>query len=220
MRCARSTTQTRPAAEERGSSGPEGGPELQTPMTQLVMSFAALPAPIPRLPVWPPMPLRAALTPPPLPARRRARRPEPTPAFQVVYVIGCGKTKKSRRARAAELYTGNLFQACARHARANGDTWRILSGLHGMMRPERVIAPYDARVPRRQREREWWAINAANALTADPTLRGGFRVVCLAGEEYAAPLRAALERRGIEIECPLRGMQVGERLRWLKERAS
>ena len=177
----------------------------------------ALFAPVePRLPVWPPMPMRAALTPPPLPAPRRRARPEPMPAFQVVYVVSCGKAKQSRRTRASEMYTGNLFQACARHARAKGDTWRILSGLHGMLRPEQAIEPYDARVPRRERELAWWTTGAANGLTSDPTLRGGFRVVCLAGEEYAAPLRAELERRGIEIECPLRGLQVGERLRWLK----
>lgn len=192
-------------------------PSLKGP--QLVLPFAELPAPIPRLPVWPPMPLRAALTPPALPAPRRRARPEPAPTFQVVYVVGCGKTKGSRRTRASELYTGNLFRACAEHARANGDTWRILSGLHGIIRPERVIEPYEASVPRREQELQWWTNHAANELTSDPTLRGGFRVVCLAGEAYAAPLRAELERRGIEVTCPLRGLGVGQRLRWLKENA-
>jgi hypothetical protein len=189
-------------------------------MMQLALSFPfALEVQIQRRPVWPPMPLRAALTPPALPAPRRRARPEPMPPFRVVYVVGCGKQKRSRRTRAANMYTGNLFRACAEHAQEHGDTWRILSGLHGMMQPSRVIEPYDARVPRRRDELQWWTTNAANSLTADPTLRGGFKVVCLAGEEYAAPLRAELERRGIEIECPLRGMQVGERLRWLKEHA-
>lgn len=183
---------------------------------QLSLPFTAPAAALPRGPVWPPMPLRAALTPPALPAPRRRARPEPAPTFQVVYVVGCGKAKQSRRTRASEMYTGGLFRACAEHARANGDTWRILSGLHGIMKPEQVIAPYDARVPRRERELGYWVNNAANSLTADPTLRAGFRVVCLAGEEYAAPLRAELERRGIQVDCPLRGLQVGQRLAWLK----
>lgn len=187
-------------------------------MVQTLFPFAPITAPIPRGPVWPPMPMRAALTPPPL---RRVRREPPPPAatFQTVYVVGCGKQKRDRRSRACEMYTGNLFKACARHARENGTTWRILSGLHGMMRPERAIEPYDARAPRRGEELQQWAVTAANELTSDPAMRAGFRVVCLAGEEYAAPLRAVLEERGIEVQCPLRGLQVGERLRWLKERA-
>jgi uncharacterized protein DUF6884 len=199
--------------------GPEGGPSAkrETPMARQLSLFAAPQLSLPRLSVWPPMPLRAALTPPALPARRRRARPEPAPTFQVVYVVGCGKSKQTRRSRASELYTGGLFRASAEHARANGDTWRILSGRYGIVRPKQVIAPYDARVPRRQRELAWWTTSAANSLTSDPTLRGGFRVVILAGEEYAAPLRTELERRGIEVSCPLRGLQLGQRLRWLKE---
>lgn len=187
-------------------------------MTQLALSFGNYGAPVARRPVWPPMPLRAALTPPALPARRRARRPEPPPAFQVVYLVGCGKTKKNRRSRAAELYTGNLFRAARAHAEAHGTTWRILSGRYGTLRPETAIEPYDAKPPRRELEHQHWVTTTVNGLTSDPDLRGGFRVVCLAGAEYARPICAELARRGIECEQPLAGLQVGERLRWFKER--
>lgn len=182
---------------------------------QLALPFEAPAAPIPRGPVWPPMPLRAALTPPALPRCRRAR-PEPVPAFQVVYLVGCGKTKQSRRARAAELYTGNLFRACRAHAEKNATTWRILSGRYGTVRPETVIEPYDAKPPRRELERAQWVTSTVNGLTSDPSLRSGFRVVCLAGAEYAAPICAELERRGIECSQPLAGLGVGARLGWLK----
>jgi len=190
--------------------------------TQLMFGFAALTAPRPRLPVWPPMPLRAALTPPALPARRARRgatppAPAPAPSFQVVYLVGCGSAKQRRRSRARDLYTGSLFRACRQHAEQNGSTWRILSAAFGTLRPEKVIDPYDRRLPRNGAELAAWAINAATGLTSDPELRGGFRVVCLAGREYADPVCAVLRERGIECEQPLRGLGLGKRLAWLKE---
>jgi len=188
-------------------------------MTQLVLGFAPLPAPIPRGPVWPPMPLRAALTPPALP-RRRAPSSAPAPArFQVLYLVGCGKTKAPRRSRARDLYTGSLFRACRAHAEQHGTSWRILSAAFGVVRPEKVLDPYDRKLPQARGEREAWGINAATLLTSDPELSAGFRVVCLAGADYADPVLEVLRARGIECEEPLRGLGLGKRLQWLKERS-
>ena len=187
-------------------------------MSQLALSFGAPEERLPRRPVWPPMPLRAALTPPPLPApkRRRPRHVPPVP-FHVLYLVGCGRAKQGRRTRARDLYTGNLFRACRRHAEAHGTTWRILSGRYGVLRPETVIEPYDASPPRRQLELLQWATSAATRLTSDPNLAGGFRVVCLAGAAYSGPICAVLVERGIECTEPLAGLGIGRRLRWLEE---
>ena len=156
--------------------------------------------------------------------RPMASRPSPAAPdaggpreLETVYLVGCGKTKRRSPSKARDLYTGNLFRACRAHAEARGSHWRILSGLHGVLDPERCIEPYDVEVPRREHDVSRWATQAAATLTNDCALGGAFHVVCLAGEAYAAPLRDALERRGIAISCPLRGLAVGQRLRWLKE---
>jgi hypothetical protein len=158
----------------------------------------------------PPLP-RTLSMPPASPAADRTRERE------TVYLVACGKAKRRCPSKARDLYTGNLFRACRAHAEAHGSLWRILSGLHGVLDPERCIEPYDAEVPRRERDVSRWATEAAAALTSDRALRGRFRIVCLAGEDYAAPLRPELERRGVQISCPLRGLAVGQRLRWLKQ---
>lgn len=170
-----------------------------------------------RAPVWPPMPDRAALMPPPLRPRRRREEPEPAARFQTVYLVGCGKQKRPLRAAAGELYTGSLFRAARQLVEARSAMWRILSARYGVLRPETVIDPYERRLPTRPSEVELWAASAATSLTSDPELRVGFDVVCLAGREYADPVCAVLEARGVRCMQPLRGMRLGHRLRWLKE---
>lgn len=137
-------------------------------------------------------------------------------------VIGCGLSKLERRAPARELYTGSLFRSCRRFAEATGAPWGILSALHGFVRPEQELDPYDARLPSGQQwlalqERVRWGRAAADALLrAHSNVLGG-AVICLAGADYADALRVGLEPFRVRMLEPLRGLGLGQRRGWLRQ---
>jgi hypothetical protein len=146
---------------------------------------------------------------PPAPAPPAAipRRPP------VVYLVGCGKAKLRRPARAKNLYTGNLFRAAREHAEQHGTSWRILSARYAAVSPETVIKPYDQRLTR-DLDVLRWSMSATNSLVREFGRDAEF--VCLAGRDYAYPLWAEFERQGLRLSMPLDGLQVGQRLAWFK----
>lgn len=124
------------------------------------------------------------------------------------------------------MYTGALFVAAKNYAESECSDWFIISAKHGLLRPDTVIGPYEARLPRRGDEREGWGIIVASKLLerinkkypgkSDHWELPSYRVVLLAGEEYADPIRRHLDRLRVPHESPLKGMQIGERLAWFK----
>jgi hypothetical protein len=149
-----------------------------------------------------------------------------------IVLIGCGKEKQLVACAAKELYIGPLFTARRRYAERSGRPWLIVSALHWVLRPSRVIEPYDKRMPIALRLAYDWALCFRNSLTVtitraptrwvafNPVL--GFREpVCLeihAGADYVNPIQEAFRgNRMIGIEHPVAGMGIGEQLRFYKE---
>ncbi len=58
-------------------------------------------------------------------------------------LVGCGARKLARPAPARELYTGTLFRLSSAYAERVCDEWYVLSALHGLVRPDVVLEPYD-----------------------------------------------------------------------------
>jgi hypothetical protein len=140
-----------------------------------------------------------------------------------IALVSCGKAKLDCPAPAGELYTSNLFRLSAAWAEAFCDGWFVVSAQHGLVEPGRVIAPYESSLAEmRTREREAWCFRVLGALAP----RGPLSVVLLAGGHYRE--LAALVRwswgpgvnfhRGVfvDVEEPLEGLGIGERLGWLK----
>lgn len=142
-----------------------------------------------------------------------------------VALVGCGKAKLDQAAPARELYTSNLFKLSARYAQEAFDGWYVVSALHGLVEPERVVAPYDfslaeMRVP----ERESWAARVASLLCrrergAHFTLLAGGHYRYLSGylrwtmvDGYIGPLRGAVAG----VDEPLEGLGIGLRMAALK----
>jgi hypothetical protein len=132
-----------------------------------------------------------------------------------VVLLGCGKTKVSRRAKARELYLGPLFRRSLQYADLASDEAYVLSALHGLVSLDDELDPYDFVMKDRPvDDRERWARRVVSDLEARlPKLP--LRVVCLAGAAYADPLFRPLAERGVVLERPLAHFGVGERLRWL-----
>ena len=111
-------------------------------------------------------------------------------------IIGCGKGKKPRPAPAADLYTGAYIKASVKWARSVTIPSRILilSAKHGLIRSNKVIAPYQA---------SFSSTGFAKAAGGEPpvddaTIAGQIDafalsgpVITLAGESYRRRLIAA-----------------------------
>lgn len=140
--------------------------------------------------------------------------------MKTVVVIGCGKSKLARPAAARDLYTGSLFRACRAYAERSGHPWVILSAEHFVLPPEVRVAPYENRITRKADGSRWARVAVEHFAQWLGGLRMGrsVRVVCLAGASYADPFCAELYAQfGISCEQPLRGLGLGQRLRWLAQ---
>ena len=58
-------------------------------------------------------------------------------------LISCVSKKQGEPAIAKDLYISDLFHKERAYAERSGVPWYILSGEHGLVHPERVLAPYD-----------------------------------------------------------------------------
>lgn len=140
-------------------------------------------------------------------------------------VIGCGKAKLDRPAPARELYTGSLFRAARRYAEESGDRWMIVSAKHGLIDPDRVIEPYDATIRdvlRGGKIDKDWSDQVARTVYGLWPQRRSIAVHVHAGAAYVSALWLALrlcqDRQFADIGTPLRGLMIGERLRWYAQR--
>ena len=133
------------------------------------------------------------------PRRDDGRRP-PTPMTESagqppllrLALISCGKAKLDHAAPARDLYTGGLFRAAVRHAEAEYDDYRVLSAKWHLLRPDRVIEPYDvsmADLTASQRA-VWGEVVSAQAICAWLPLRTRRRIVIdvFAGQAYVDAL--------------------------------
>jgi hypothetical protein len=153
--------------------------------------------------------------------------PADTPALRVA-LVGCGKDKTTHPAPARDLYVGNLFVAARRYVEAQMtgrgiDAWYVLSARYGLVHPDRVLEPYDAVMPTNLDEVRTWVTKVDTAFRCiDPgygkwsTKGGRLTVDILAGGAYADPLITCWRGISWEINTPLAGLQMGQRLGWFK----
>lgn len=120
---------------------------------------------------------------------------------KIWYVIPCGNEKLPHAAPAAELYQGQQFthtlektQIAAGHDRAAGFDVEIviMSALHGLVRLDTVLEPYDCKLPRRKAPAPEYL-----ALLREQAEQMGMRwdnaeVYALVGKDYYLALHEAL----------------------------
>ena len=132
-------------------------------------------------------------------------------------LIGCGKTKASTPQPARDLYTGPLFRARRAFAERSGHPWLIVSGLHGTLAPDELVAPYDQTVPTERNLRTQWAL--LTGLTLGQRLTRIFPeppkqliVELHAGRAYYEPLHWLWVRTAYHLEWPVQGLGIGKQL--------
>ena len=131
-----------------------------------------------------------------------------------VGLVGCVKSKRSVPTPAADLYNSALFRGRRAFVERSCQTWYVLSAEHGLVEPDRVLAPYDKTLSgaSRDEKRQWsdWVLIQIDDL--------GFGVASTtfeihAGAEYRDfGLVNGLERRGATVEVPTAHLSQGQQL--------
>lgn len=148
------------------------------------------------------------------PAAPGADAPGGSPSTTVL--ISCCGEKLDHPAPARLLYRSQLFRKSVAWADAHGLPWLVLSAAHCVIDPDAVLAPYDVTLGRMARaDRDAW--DRRVAMTLQMRFRGGRppRFVLLAGQAYAGWLPAV--QGWCQVDQPLQGMQIGQRLQWLTD---
>ncbi|MBK9145145.1 MAG: hypothetical protein IPM23_21845 [Candidatus Melainabacteria bacterium] len=128
---------------------------------------------------------------------------------------GLWKTKLDRRAKAEEMYTGDLFRSSFEYARTRhpGASIYILSAKHGLLEPEEEIAPYDESLAEKTgAEQRIWSDKVLNQLEKVADLERDTFII-LAGKIY----RRHICKHIRNYKLPLEGKRQGEQLRFLKK---
>lgn len=133
----------------------------------------------------------------------------------VPILVGCGVAKLPHAAPASELYTGSLARAAIGFAQASGRPWGIISARYGLLKPNKVIEPYDQRIPPRR--------DLAGRLRFAQQLYVQLREQGWAGElelhmgrDYVETVAHVCATGTYSIVTPLRGLTQGERLAWYR----
>lgn len=129
-------------------------------------------------------------------------------------LVGCVKTKRTTGAPARDLYTSTLFAGRRRYVEESSDRWFVLSALHGLVRDDEWLEPYDETLNDQstQSKRRW----AEKVLAALDSLGLDLRTTTFeihAGNEYRSfGLVGGLRARGATVEVPAAHLGQGEQL--------
>jgi hypothetical protein len=99
------------------------------------------------------------------------------------------------------------------------DRWFVLSAKHGLVEPDRVLAPYDEALTDRPRAaRRAWSSQAVQALEDILGGLSGVVVELHAGSAYLDNgLAAGLSDRGAVLEHPVKGLSFGRQLAFYRQ---
>ena len=133
-------------------------------------------------------------------------------------LVGCVKSKGSVPAPARDLYTSALFRGRRAYVERSCQTWFILSAEHGLVDPDRVLAPYERSVTVMSRA-EWreWSQNVLDVLRGRIGDLSQHTFEIHAGAAYRDfGLLAGLRQAGCQVEVPSSGLRQGEQLRFYR----
>lgn len=128
-----------------------------------------------------------------------------------VALVGCAAAKLPHPAPARDLYTSQLFRKASTYAEATSDRWFILSALHGLVDPDRIVEPYDVRLSKTGPAIDQWARTVGGQLTRELAGVPDVELLVLAGEQYRTCLRFCHYPHRV----PMQGMGIGQQLGFL-----
>lgn len=127
-------------------------------------------------------------------------------------LVACASQKLKRPAPARHLYNSTLFRKASAYAAAQCDQWYILSAKHGLVHPDTVLEPYDAKLATpTSLATQYWADRVRAQLAQELADVPRVLLVALAGERY----RTVLHPCQWPYRIPMKGLGIGEQLSFL-----
>jgi len=134
-----------------------------------------------------------------------------------IALVACVKSKRTGRHQAKNLYNSTLFTYSRQYAETHADRWFILSAKHGLVRPNEMLEDYEGTLknvsPAIKRK---WAQRVHQQMQVLNLDKNKVEIVWLAGNDYKSGLAPLLAR--FKQSDPLKGMKLGARMAWLKEK--
>jgi cytoplasmic iron level regulating protein YaaA (DUF328/UPF0246 family) len=131
-----------------------------------------------------------------------------------VALISCVKSKRLEKSEAEILYTSTLFKSNLAYAKKIGsDEIYILSALHGLLKLDDKIEPYEKTLNKMLKaDREEWSKKVVSQLEELHIIENT-NFTILAGVKYREYILPHLN----EYSIPFKGLRFGEQLSKLKE---
>lgn len=133
--------------------------------------------------------------------------------LQTVCIVSCTAHKRDVRLPAENLYSSDLFYKSRRFAQANFDSWLILSAKHGLIKPGRIVDPYDCSLSSLSRD-ERAALSKKVFKQASQLSLECMRVTSICGGDYDEFL---VEAGIVFLRCPDFFLPIGKKLAKLGE---
>lgn len=126
-------------------------------------------------------------------------------------LVGCAKAKLRMARPASELYISPLFRASWNWAENTGQESRILSAKYGLLAAKDIVDPYDVYLGDLSHGEKDSLAKRIRIQLRGLDLED---IVVLGGNDYVSLVRNALPK--MRIHDPLQGLNIGNRIRWLK----
>lgn len=138
-----------------------------------------------------------------------------------IVLLSCTKSKLDRRAPAQELYSASpMFKKTLEYGKSlQPDKMYILSAKHHLVPLNKELAPYDKTLKEMPAdEKEKWGEETVKQMKSAGLNLNKDKFIFLTGSEYMKPLTKYIPDSN--IEKPMEGRRMGERLKWLNTQIS
>ena len=138
-----------------------------------------------------------------------------------IAIIACSNKKRDVTCHARDMYQGQLFKFSVEYAESWGMPWYIISAKYGIIHPDKMIDPYNERVPTKAADITPWSNTRNYEAYCVPPKGMDKTFVLLCGKDYKQAFRDGINKsacpREFTCEEPLAGLGIGEQMKWLKE---
>jgi hypothetical protein len=136
-----------------------------------------------------------------------------------IALISCTKLKENKPCFAADMYMpSSLYKKARKYVSGRYNYWYILSAEYGLLMPTQWIQPYDKTFNNMSKEikktyqKEWSQMVFEDLIKLRPN-----EIDFYAGNEYRKYLIPLLEDQGIKCNVPLKGLGIGEQMKYYNE---
>jgi basic membrane lipoprotein Med (substrate-binding protein (PBP1-ABC) superfamily) len=133
-----------------------------------------------------------------------------------IVLLSCTKSKLDKPSQAQDLYSASpMFQKTLEYGKSlRPDKMYILSAKHFLVPLTKVLVPYDKTLKEMPKdEKEAWGEKVISQIKSAGINIEKDKLIFLTGSEYMKPLLKYIPEQN--IEKPMEGRRMGERLQWL-----